>query len=58
MTTISVERIAQIEASLFPGEGRGPVTRRCASSVPLRYIDLPDWTPAFAGERLEGLALA
>jgi hypothetical protein len=58
MTRIAAERIAQIEGPLFPGEGRGPVGGRLCSGVALRYIHLSNWAPAFAGERLGGLALA
>lgn len=57
MNTIS-ELIAQIEASLFPGEGRGPVGGQCGTSGALRYLHLSNWAPAFAGERLGGLARA
>jgi len=32
-----------------PGEGRGPFGARCQLNAALRYCDLSNWAPAFAG---------
>ena len=48
--TRPVRRLSSSNMSV-PGDGRGPVTRRPATSVTDIPRCLPDWTPTFAGGR-------
>ncbi len=41
-----------VHPDLFPGEGRGPVGKASVETREDRFLDLRNWTPAFAGEQL------